>query len=1535
MFKDVRIGVALVALGTLVPVSGAIMRSNTAAAQSGVPTTSADPTLAAPPLPGSVSPPSNAARVAPATGARSSLAVAGLVTTVAGSGIRGSTNGPAGLASFNSPCGIAVDGSDNVFVADLDSSHVRKIPVDGNVFDIAGTTVGFQDGNPQLSQFRGPCGVALDKAGNLYIADIDNHRIRIRRPSGFISTFAGSGVAGTADGPAAQAQFNQPYAIALDNAGNAYVVERNGHRVRKISPSGVVSTLAGSAGTGYVDGPGASAKFFFPCGVAVDASGLVYVADWANNRIRTITPAGIVSTLAGNGLAGFNDGNGQAAQFNNPCGISFDESGQNLYVADFSNHAVRVVTPSGDVQTVAGGASGYLDGPTTTAQFKSPFMISVRSGNVYVTDYADQRVRKISGLNPCGGLNDPDGDCLSTSVEANVGTDPLRVDTDGDGLLDSWEVDPRTPGAGIRIDNPVTLQPAIVTRDEVFGPYRSSRIGPAAPGLCDIGKQLSKSLRVLGGAWCNMAPPDPLVKDSYLELDFQDCASGSCPGEVLDKAFDDAHHAPSLEGITDTIDMFKRNGIRLHVTVDERIEHKANCDQAPLFQRQLFFGSLQQRRSKNVIAAKKRAVRWAWSGHSSAEDNVDLQNQRTCDNPNSLAFTLQGFGFSSPEKYDFQSPAGGGNGDSVLITLGIAWNCRSELGQGSPTDPGLCYRSTQLTTFTVIPKLGVFPTKKFGDPLNRSFRWPLLKLLGEREPDASRQLWGRTLSQMLGRSMGLTALQAKNEPVVRGRKQSAQGVPLTPELPDDYAAGSYAALRLAPVVAGSPQEIPSFLGEPFPYEQLAKEDPDDDGQLEGNDVCPGIWDDGGNGTGLFWETTVADSAGDACNSDLDGDGQKNPPAPPRLGRTAAAPSAAAATLDPFPYDTDNDGTPNDLDLDDDNDGVLDLTDNCRGTKNPDQANFDTDGFGDLCDADDDNDGLEGIVENFFGASDLSASNRPENLAFTGSCGDGADNDGDGLIDIAEAGCQDVDGDQIPDASDKCPSVKDDQTDLDNDGVGRACDLEILPFAVSPSVVSSPSEEIQVQWSANQIFEYTVRLGPTCLGPTIQSSTYLIIGSDVDPEPVLVSTRGSDLQSNGNMLTVCGTFGNRPASYTFEIPNRPTSLATPTIGLSSDDEGATVGDSLTSGSNVALAGTASPNTIVNIVANGITVGQAFVDGEGLWSAWVPANNGLNSYSAVSNDVFGNSSTSAPYAVTVDNSVPDTGISLQTGTNPAERVFAFTATKPLASFQCSVDGATFSKCSTPLVVTSAPGPHSISVRAVDVAGNVDRTPATAQWTVTLAPTTELRATTGSIEINGAGTIVRIPVRAATFVAVGGAGNQLLGGGTYATTLTVVGAGNNVNPALTKAPLSAVTPPFVVADFRPGSPRAISAGAKYVAIPVSQCSAGNWTYPTVGYAPGTVLYVPCNATIGGTSPSVDITLVAEGAINISGAGRKLGGTANLPAILSASSIAISGSNGSYGQMIGLTVTISGAGNTAACGVVASSIKISGANTRVLPCP
>jgi len=307
-----------------------------------------------------------------------------------------------------------VDNAGNVYAADYGNNTIRKVTPAGVVTTLAGVACfdcpGSTDGTGSAARFNQPQGVGVDSAGNVYVADSGNHTLRKVTAAGVVTTLAGlAGNSGSMDGLASLARFNNPWGAAVDSAGNVCVADTGNNTIRNVTPWGLVTTLAGLAGSpGSTDGLGGLARFNQPSGLALDKAGTLYVADTWNHTIRKVTPAGVVTTLAGSaGAPGSADGTGSDARFNFPSGVAVD-SANNVYVADDHNFTLRRVTPAGVVTTLAGlaGSSGSADGTGSVARFGQslslgsqfscgPGSVAVDSaGNLYLADSANCTIRK-------------------------------------------------------------------------------------------------------------------------------------------------------------------------------------------------------------------------------------------------------------------------------------------------------------------------------------------------------------------------------------------------------------------------------------------------------------------------------------------------------------------------------------------------------------------------------------------------------------------------------------------------------------------------------------------------------------------------------------------------------------------------------------------------------------------------------------------------------------------------------------------------------------------------------------------------------------------------------------------------------------------------------------------------------------------------------------------------------------------------------------------------------------------------------------
>ncbi len=378
----------------------------------------------------------------------------GVITTYAGSstvGGFGGDGGPATGGKLNAPEGVAVSGSGEVLIADFVNQRVRKVDAAGTITSVAGDGMrGFAgDGGPAaLSQLNLPRDVALDSAGDLFIADVGNTRVREVATSGLITTVGGNGFDQYSGdgGPAANAQLYQPVDVATNHGGNVYILDWADQAVRRDDPSGVITTVVGTGVSGFSGdgGPATSAQLNYPTGLAADDSGALYISDTSNNRVRKVDPSGTIITLAGQSFAGDSGDGGPAAAaiLAQPAGLALDSSG-NLYVADAGNNRVRRIDPTGTITTVAGnGSAGFSGdgGVATSSQLNGPQGVALNgAGDVIIADTRNNRLRMVdhtSGListvagTGVRGFSGDGGVATSAQLAA-----PLRVAVDGSGSI--------------------------------------------------------------------------------------------------------------------------------------------------------------------------------------------------------------------------------------------------------------------------------------------------------------------------------------------------------------------------------------------------------------------------------------------------------------------------------------------------------------------------------------------------------------------------------------------------------------------------------------------------------------------------------------------------------------------------------------------------------------------------------------------------------------------------------------------------------------------------------------------------------------------------------------------------------------------------------------------------------------------------------------------------------------------------------------------------------------------------------------------
>lgn len=377
----------------------------------------------------------------------------------------------------------------------------------------AGTagSFGTNNGTGNAARFDSPFAVAADGAGNIYVADTANNTIRKITPAGVVTTLAGkAGTSGNANGTGSAARFYSPSGVAVDTAGNVFVADTVNDTIRKVTPAGMVTTLAGKAGlSGTNNGTGGAARFNTPFGVAVDRSGNVYVADTYNQMIRKVTAAGVVTTLVGTSALLFS-----------PSGVAVDDA-TNLYVADYGNHVIRKVTPAGVVTTLAGlaGASGSADGTGTAARFYYPSSVAVDSAaNVYVADTYNYTIRKVT---PAGRVTTLAGMAGRSGTNNGMGNVtrfflPSGVAVDGSGNV--YVAD--TYNYTIRKGYPALT---ILTSEPGFG-FSGSHFGfdVTGPAGQSVVVEISTNLVAWLPVWTNTFGPGPLsFSDARSNIDSQ------------------------------------------------------------------------------------------------------------------------------------------------------------------------------------------------------------------------------------------------------------------------------------------------------------------------------------------------------------------------------------------------------------------------------------------------------------------------------------------------------------------------------------------------------------------------------------------------------------------------------------------------------------------------------------------------------------------------------------------------------------------------------------------------------------------------------------------------------------------------------------------------------------------------------------------------------------------------------------------------------------------------------------------------------
>ena len=450
------------------------------------------------------------------------------IKTFAGNGTSGSfgNGGQATSAEINEPFGACFDKLGNFYFSDQGNNCVRMVNSSGVISNFAGSgSFGFSgDGGPAIAaNMIGPTGIASDNVGNLYIADFNNNRVRMVNTNGIINTIVGNGTQGYSGdgGPATSSELAQIYGLALDLQGNLYIADKINNRIRKVNTNGIISTFAGNGygtGLGYGGysgdgGQATAAELYYPSGVATDARGNVYIADWGNNRIRKVNSNGIISTFTGNGNQGYlGDGSAAiSAEINHPYNITIDRAG-NTYIDDNGNNVIRRVGTDGIITTIAGnGTAGYSGDniPSTSAQLNYPIGSATDSlGNVYIADYSNNRIREVViCAGPVTISSNSSYLCNGTSITL----------TGGGGATYTW-----SSNAGAAISSTVSVNPSTTTTYTLVGAngmcldsatFMLNVISPPTPAICMVATDSTSNYQYNIVYWDNTQYP---TADSFI-----------------------------------------------------------------------------------------------------------------------------------------------------------------------------------------------------------------------------------------------------------------------------------------------------------------------------------------------------------------------------------------------------------------------------------------------------------------------------------------------------------------------------------------------------------------------------------------------------------------------------------------------------------------------------------------------------------------------------------------------------------------------------------------------------------------------------------------------------------------------------------------------------------------------------------------------------------------------------------------------------------------------------------------------------------